>query len=330
MKSIIIFFIISLLLLSCSKQTINLDAKVQKELLNIDYLCQTTNPVAALLLINKKIENKIINGNFILPNYAYYAIAQIISNHYSITELEKELSNTNNINILMARSILSLFENDRKNAFINAYNAYKLNTNRIDIIKQILEVGIDYNNDLDKKIKPLIEKYNFESTNILSKFLLNYKYNINKQKNIDNIKIVNKFQKKYPKYKNICDIGKLWFYLYSNKKINYNNKKNITKKTFKLFKSLYKNGYKDTWFGAMFGCDALKEKKYELAIKCFEMSIELSKKYEKRFYNDKLLVFYGIALYKNEKIANAQMALKKAVDFNPTNEYAISFLKKLD
>lgn len=328
MKSIIIIFFISLILLSCSKQVINLNKEFKNELSKIKIICQTTNSVDTLCLIRNNLYEQEANNGLIYPSYACYAILEIISNNYNLKNVKINLSETNNIDSLIASSFLSMLSRDFDAAANKAYEAYLIDTNRLDLLLEVISCKIDYNR-FDEVALPLIKKYNQRAIPTFAKYHFDFKYNVYK-KNYDKcFSILKNIRKKYPEHELFCDFAELNLRISIKKKATKDNRNN-SKKIFELCKILYNNGYKDTWFGIVLGRKALAKKNYKLAVDGFEMCIDLSKKYDKTFYSDNLLAFYGFALQKCGRIKEAKKVLNEALKLNPTNEYAISFLKDIE
>jgi len=319
-KIALIIFLISFTLIGCKKQTIDLDAKVQETLAEIEAICQETNIVSALLIIDKKLNQKVCQGYFVQPNYMFSDVLSIVSNSYNNVDLDKELSNTNDIDILMARSIYFQFVGEKRNAFTNAYKAYLMNTNKIDTLEQTLYMMAGHSKKSNPLRKSLLQKYNLESTNESVKFWLNFDYNIDQKEYNKSLEILNQFQKNHPKYNSICNIKRLIQNL-CTKKIN-------SKESFNICLELYNNGYKDIWFDMYLGNLACRYKKYELAVEAYKISLELSEKYNEN--TDRALARCGYALKKCGRIEEAKSFLEKALKQNSTNKLAITVLEQME
>ncbi len=321
MKKIILIILMCSIFVGCKKQTIDLDAKVQKKLLEVHHICRTTNVVPAILMINNLIEKKLNQGNFIFPNYAHKETFIIITNLYEPTELLNINSKSNNSDNLMALSLLYMFQEDLTNAYKFAYAAYYLDKNRMDILKQVLDTGISYKNKLEPSINKLLKKYNLQSTNELSKFTINFKFLINTKEFTKCEKLIKKFQKKHPEYKCMQYVANILLNIYSKKTDN----KSFYEKC--LF--LYNNGYKDTWFGMCLGNKALKYQKYKIAADCYKMRINLLKKINEPV-DEVTLVVYAFALNKKGDLIKAKEIINNVLKQNPTNELAITALKQME
>ncbi len=265
------------------------------------------------------INQKTYQGDFVQPDYIFFDVLSIVSNSYNNEDLEKELSNTNDIDILMARSIHFQFVGEKLNAFTNAYKAYLMNTNRIDTLEQTLYMMAGRSKKSSSLRKSLLQKYNLKSTNEFIKFWLNFDYNLDQEEYNKSLILLNQFQKKYPKYNSICNTKRLIMNLYT-KKIN-------SKESFNICLELYNNGYKDSWFDMYLGNLACRYKKYELAAEAYKISLELSEKYNEN--TDKALARCGYALKKCGRIEEAKSILEKALKRNPTNKLVITVLEQM-